>query len=102
VLLTRGQSWYFIPGQCCQIGQHITTWATLGYLLLKKYLPEQTVSKHGLMQVFKGFKSGLMLMFQEFKLRIDVYILPFWLPFPKLGRDFIQFSGRTVQDHILN
>jgi hypothetical protein len=36
-----------------------------------------------------------MWMFWAFKLSFDVGILAFWSLFPKIGRNFIQFSGHT-------
>jgi hypothetical protein len=48
-----------VRGQCDQIGQNFTTWATLGYFLQTQFLQKQAVSIHGLLWVFKGFKSGL-------------------------------------------
>jgi hypothetical protein len=42
------------------------TWPTLAFFLLNQLSPNQAISTRSLLLVFKGFKSGLMLMFQLF------------------------------------
>jgi hypothetical protein len=37
-----------------------------------------------------------MLMFWAFKLSLDEFFWLFWPPIPKIGQNFIQFSGHTV------
>jgi hypothetical protein len=47
------------------------------------------------MGLFKDFQSIVMWMFWAFKLSFDLDILVFRPIFPKIWRNFIQFSGHT-------
>jgi hypothetical protein len=67
-------------------------------LLLSKasfftFLPYRAVSKHGLLEVYEEFKSGLMLMFWHFLPLQQLLLL-----FPKFGRIFSQSSGHPASD----
>jgi hypothetical protein len=75
--------------QCDQFGQNFTIWANLRYFLLSQFSPKQAVSTQGLLQVFLGFKCGLVQMFLTFKLNFSVNIFGHFLP--KLGTIFINF-----------
>jgi hypothetical protein len=73
---------------CDQIGRHLAAWATLSCFLRTKFSLKQSVSTHGLLWVFQGFKSGLMLMFWAFKLSFDIDVWAYLGSFFKIWAKF--------------